>query len=171
MTDETLNYRRWLTGVQSDEALIETIQLDHADFPAPVRLANWDININVKLETGATNVLFNASRFFLEPPQLEAGPTAATTLVMSSYNGMLYEALADLPVSARNKPVTVTSRLYLSEHLTAPVYATSPPKWTLHSVVANWDVVQGDLQTVPLRTQKVGRYYTAREFPVFSYIR
>ena len=168
----TGEYRQWLSSAETDAALIETIQVQHVSFP-DVWLVNWDRDITATLEAvpgGSAVQTFQAARFYLEPQEVSDGTEQGTALTISSLGGALYEYFADMTPAQRQFPVTITARAWLSNNLTTPVY-TTPPVWTLHSVVATWDVLQGEIKATPLRVQRIGRYYTTLELPVLVYLR
>ena len=168
----TSAYNQWISSAETNEALIETIQVSHPMW-GDVWLANWDRNILATLEAvpgGGVVQEFLASRFYLEPAGLTSGTEQVSNLSITSLDGLLYEYFADMTIVDREVPIEIIARSYLSASLTAPVYNT-PPVWYLQSITATWDVLQGSLQSTPLRVQRIGRYYTSIEFPVFQYVR
>ena len=171
MTD-IAEYQQWLASGTTDAALIETIEVFHAaTVPAfsPIFIANWGVPITCTLETAAQQA-FVAGRFLLEPATTNASFSQGTSLTMSSLDGVLYRAFRDLTYAQRQDPIKVRLRAYMSNDLTQ-IVTTPPPVWTLRSVTANFTAITGELSALPLRVQRIGRYFTSSEFPVLALAR
>ena len=123
----------------TDIVLIETLELLHDSFPAPIRITNQLQAITASLEDtapanpGAT-VTFQPISFQLVLPRAGDGGSQTLDITISNVDQVAANALQ---IAMDNPgPVTVIYRLYTSDNLTEP--AENPPTTlVLESAVAD----------------------------------
>jgi len=177
-----LSYRQWLSQGRVDLAVIETMQIYHPDFTSlgltanSLYLANWETSITRDIDdpypggSVGTAITFDPARFIYEPTTLGDTTEQSTTLTISAAEGLVYEALMEMTPRQRSTPVVAIPRLYYDDSYTGSVnqLVDPAPIWNLHSVTVSLTSLRGELRADPLRTQRVGRYYTALEFAVLE---
>lgn len=167
---ETNAYRKWLATGYTRRGVIDTIQVSHPKW-GDLYLANWDSDIDCTLDdvAGDPVVTFNASRFQLQKAQVTGGTDQTTTITINSFDGLLYgELKAMTPAERVNSPITITPRMYWTNNQTAGMI-NPPPVWTLHNATVSMEAVTGEIKALPMRTQRVGIYYDALEFPALRF--
>lgn len=170
-------YLKWLSGGDVDRAVVDTIQIYHPTvFPTSLYLANWDVPITRLVSDPYPSGVefsqeFSESRFYYEPAAVADTTDQSTTLTVSSLDGAIYELLMGMTVEERREPIVIIPRLYFDNDDGGEALIQPAPIWTLHSVNCSLTALRGELRAAPLRTQRVGRYYTALDFPVLEMLR
>ena len=167
--DFLAEYDHWLASAPTAQAIIETVEVSHSTF-GTLYLANWHSGVDKQLSdvAGTPTVTFERSQFVLGPPSLEQSTKQQTTLGISAYGGQVYDYFRAMTMVERDEPILIKTRLYLEnvdEQLINPA-----PIWTVHSANVGIDAVSLELRAEPLRIRRVGRFYTATEFPILRLI-
>lgn len=160
-------YREWLSSGQTDKAVVETVQVSHPSFQDAF-LANWHENIVCTLEDASTQE-FQAAHFELEPANVNDTTSQNTQARISALDGLVYDLLKSMSYVDRIQPIEVIHRLYFHTDFTTLIF-DPPSRWVVHSVTVGFDTVVADLRTEPLRSVRIGRYFTRKEFPVLVYL-
>jgi hypothetical protein len=160
-------YREWLASGHTDRAVIETVEISHPSFPTAY-LAKWPESINCKIETGETKQ-FQAANFEIEPASINDTTNQNTQARISALDGAIYDLLKSMTYVQRIAPIELIHRLYFNTDFNTLIF-TPPARWVVHSVTVGFDSVVADLRTEPLRSVRIGRYFTKREFPVLVYL-
>jgi len=180
--DLVLTYRQWLSQGRTDLTVIETMQIYHPDFTSlgltsnSLYLANWETSITRDIDdpypggSVGTSITFDPSRFIYEPSSVGDTTEQGTTVTISAAGGVVYDALMAMTPLQRSTPVVIIPRLYYDDTYTGSYNQLIDPApiWNLHSINVSLTALRGELRADPLRTQRVGRYYTALEFAVLE---
>lgn len=168
---ETAAYREWLTTAPTARGIIDTVEITATlnGVEEQIFLTNWDQNITCYLEDADTprDQEFQAARFIVEPAAVVDGTQQSTSISIAAYNGVVYDTLKAMTPEDRKTPVTVRPRLYYTDDFTTQLINPSPV-WSMTNVSASFDAVSGTLEVLPMRAYRVGRYYTARGFPILK---
>ena len=167
---ETDFYKEWLASGTTDDEIVETVQITHAGGAfADLLVVNADRDLTALLEDGTTRK-FTAGRFMLEPAETTDTTSQSTTISVSALDGMWYTSIKNMTYEERAQAITLVHRLYrLRDPLAGPLM-TPPPSWTVNAVEATLEAVRAEIRAEELRMQKIGLYYTAREFPALVYL-
>lgn len=167
---EINSYKEWLVTAPTERGILETIEVSHPSWPAPVYLVHWDIAVTCTIQDkGAdTPVEFLPARFVFEPAIVSDGTEQSASCAISAYDGVIYSFLKGMTPDERMVPIELRSRLYYTDDQTAQLINPSP-LWNVHAVTATFETVHAELQVAPLRIQRVGRYFTALQFPVLGF--
>jgi hypothetical protein len=164
---EVEEYKKWLASGITNREVVETFDIYH-----PVwkhwRVVNSDREIEATIEDG-TRQRFIAGRFYMEPSETTDTIDQVTTVAVSALGGRLYDTIRQLTFEERMTPITATYRLYFLDDPSVSL-VSPPPVWYVASMDATLEAVRFQLQATQMRVQRIGLYYTAREFPTIVYI-
>lgn len=168
--DWNVSYQRWLHQGRVDSFLYETIEINHSSFTSPFYLVNWETDLSVDIDgQSGSPVTFTAARFALEPTMVDGTLDQSASIAISAFDGRVYAALKTISMADRSNPLTITPRFFMSYNLLQVI--DPPPAWNVYSITVGTKVVRADMRAAPTRIQRIGRYYTALEFPVLNMLR
>lgn len=159
------SYKEWLSTGITDARIIETMEIAHPSFTSLFVVNSEQVETLPLADQGGTLQDFSAARFVLDPTPVNQSTEQQTQVLVSSLEGNIYRELKNMTMAERADGMSITVRLYLSSDKTVQL-VDPPPIWTVHSVSLNQSVVRLNLRNQPLRVRRIGRYYTALEFPV-----
>lgn len=142
------------------EIIVDTIEILHADFTAPVRLAKYPVDFTGTLEATApvgagTSVTFVAAGFELVLPKAGADGVQTLTLQLGNIDKRILQHLEI--ASANPSPITVIFRQYLLSDPSGP--AIDPPaQLEIESAVADPFVVSAQAKSENWLNTKVHTY-------------
>lgn len=164
---EASAYRRWLASGETGREVLETFQILHPSFE-PTYVVNSDRDFRGILEDG-NYARYNQGRFYAEPPTVEETTEQAMTVAFAQGDGQVYQKIRDMSFDSRQTPIVATYRLYFLDDPDTTLI-NPPPRWTVHSIEGTREAIKVDLRAPHMRIQRVGRYYTAQEFPALRLI-
>lgn len=164
---EITEYKQWLSSGITNREVIETMEISHPAW-ARIFIANADRSLSATLEDASTQT-FTAGRFYMEPPETTDTTNQSTTIAISALDGQIYDMVRDLTFEEREDPIQLTYRLFFLDDPSEPLIVP-PPVWYVHGIEATREAVRAQLQATQLRIQKIGLYYTAKEFPAIVFL-
>jgi hypothetical protein len=164
---EIESFKKWLASGYTDRAVVHTVEILHPNLPV-TRLANWDEDIDCTLENASVEK-FYAGHFLIEPVGINDTTEQSTRAKISSADGQIYDILKAMNYVDRLIPIELIHRMYFHTDFTQMLFVP-PARWVIHAVTVDYDAIEVDLRTEPLRAVRIGKYFTRREFPVLAYL-
>lgn len=164
---ESQAYRRWLASGETERQVVETFQIEHASFETTF-VVNADRDFRAKLEDG-NYYTFNRGRFYADPAEVNEGTEQSMTVAFAQGDGKIYEKIRQMSFDDRQTPITAIYRLFFLDD-PDNMLITPAPRWSVHALEATREAIKADLRAPHMRVQRIGRYYTAHEFPALRLI-
>lgn len=120
------SYKEWLASGVTNAKVIETIQIEHPDYPT-ISMVNGEQAETFPLhDKGDILQDFLPARYILQPAQVGQSTEQSTSIVISSLDGLIYDQVKNMSVEEREKALTVTPRAYLSSNKNVQLIKTPP---------------------------------------------
>ena len=146
----------------ADVVVLNTLEIRHPLFDAPIYLVNNYRNFSANLETGE-HVTFRSYSFGLGLPEDGEKPSVSVSLKIENVSREMVNLIEGVVESA--EPITIVYRPYLSDEPQAPQY-DPPLEMQLSGIVATTDTITAKATFGELANIKFpNRIYDIEEFP------
>lgn len=157
-------YLQWLSGhVSPEDYVVDTVTI-FGDSIGTNRFVRWHSSLTAGLEDGGGNVTYEPAMFTINLPQTEASTKQLMNIVFPSLEGSIYRRVKQINKWARNIPVFLTHRVYISTDFTKPMI-NPPINLQVRRVGGSREQVVVELSVPQWTNRQAGRYYNIENYP------